>query len=84
MLAIGTSSAGSSARFTTATSTTTRPNITDHASRMPPTSSAPLAARAPSRLCFEKERVTAVDETRPPATAVIAVPRPWPSQRTAM
>ena len=60
----GTSTGARSARLTTATRTRTRTNITAQASRMPQASA--VAFCGLSRPSRAKDRVTAVEETRPP------------------
>ncbi len=72
---------GSSARFTTATSTMTRTNMTAQASRMPQVSAAAFCGL--SRPSLANDKVTAVDDTRPPVNPVSAVPRAGPSMRVS-
>ncbi len=83
MVTMAGSSAGSRARFTTSTSTTTRAKLTVQASRMPLTMAELAAAYCGSWLCRENDRVTAVDETRPPVNPVSGMPRCVPSIRVS-
>jgi hypothetical protein len=64
-----------------------RANMTEHASTTPAPSARVSVGRASggcARARRAKESVTAVDDTRPPNSAVAITPRAGPSQRMAM
>src|SRR5262249_12498614 len=75
----GTNTRATSARFTTSTSTITRPNMMHQASSKPHPRVQAVAVRLSSRLWRANESVTAVDETRPPVTPGKTIPLPAPN-----